>query len=47
VKVHRREVFEAIEAANREALAPTLAAMDEFASAIKGLPAMPKAKDPK
>ena len=47
VKVHRREVFEAIEAANREALATTLAAMDEFASAIKGLPAMPKAKDPK
>jgi carbon storage regulator len=47
VKVHRREVFEAIEAANREALAPTLAAMDEFASAIKDLPTLPKAKDPK
>jgi carbon storage regulator len=46
VKVHRREVFEAIEAANREALAPTLAAMSDFASAIKGLPTLPKAKDP-
>jgi sRNA-binding carbon storage regulator CsrA len=46
VKVHRREVFEAIEAANREALAPTLAAMSDFASAIKGLPNLPKAKDP-
>ncbi len=45
IKVHRREVFEAIEAANREAVAPTLEAMSEFASAIKGLPVLPKTKD--
>ena len=45
IKVHRREVFEAIEASNREAVAPTLEAMSEFASAIKGLPAAPKTKD--
>ena len=46
VKVHRSEVFEAIEAANKEAVAPTLEAMSEFASAIKDLPLLPKAKDP-
>ena len=46
VKVHRSEVFEAIEAANKEAVAPTLEAMSEFASAIKDLPLRPKTKDP-
>jgi len=46
VKVHRSEVFEAIEAANKEAVAPTLEAMSEFASAIKDLPLLPKTKDP-
>ena len=46
VKVHRSEVFEAIEAANKEAVAPTLEAMSEFASAIKDLPVLPKTKDP-
>ena len=46
VKVHRSEVFEASEAANKEAVAPTLEAMSEFASAIKDLPLLPKAKDP-
>ena len=46
VKVHRSEVFEAIEAANKEAVAPTLEAMSEFASAIRDLPLLPKAKDP-
>jgi len=46
IKVHRREVFEAIEAANREAVAPTLEAISEFASAIKGLPVAPKTKKP-
>ncbi|MDE1047462.1 MAG: carbon storage regulator CsrA [Candidatus Nanopelagicales bacterium] len=46
VKVHRSEVFEAIEAANKEAVAPTLEAMSEFASAIKDLPVLPKNKDP-
>ena len=46
VKVHRSEVFEAIEAANKEAVAPTLEAMSEFASAIKDLPLLPKIEDP-
>ena len=46
IKVHRSEVFDAIEAANKEAVAPTLEAMSEFASAIKGLPLLPKTKDP-
>ncbi|MDA9870094.1 carbon storage regulator CsrA [bacterium] len=46
VKVHRSEVFEAIEAANKEAVAPTLEAMSEFASAVKDLPLLPKIEDP-
>ena len=46
VKVHRSEVFEAIEAADKEAVAPTLEAMSEFASAIKDLPLLPKIEDP-
>ena len=45
VKVHRREVFEAIEAANREALSPSINAVSEFASSIKGLPGTPAQKD--
>ncbi len=45
VKVHRREVFEAIEAANREALSPSINAISEFASSIKGLPSKPAKKD--
>lgn len=38
VKVHRREVFEAIEAANREALVGSVDAISEFASALGAHP---------
>lgn len=34
IKVHRQEVFEAIEAANREAVVGSLDAISEFASAL-------------
>lgn len=34
VKVHRQEVFEAIEAANREAVVGSVDAISEFASAL-------------
>lgn len=34
VKVHRQEVFEAIEAANREAVVGSLDAISQFASAL-------------
>jgi carbon storage regulator len=45
VKVHRREVFEAIEAANREALTASVSAISDFASSILGLPSKPGKKD--
>lgn len=45
VKVHRREVFEAIEAANREALSASVSAISDFASSILGLPSKPGQKD--
>jgi carbon storage regulator len=45
VKVHRREVFEAIEAANREALSASVSAISDFASSILGLPNKPGKKD--
>ena len=45
VKVHRREVFEAIEAANREALTASVSAISDFASSILGLPSKPGQKD--
>lgn len=38
VKVHRQEVFEAIEAANREAVVGSIDAISDFASALGSRP---------
>lgn len=46
VKVHRQEVFEAIEAANREAVVGSLDAISEFATALGNVAEGERAKSP-